>query len=390
MWVFRVIGDCPGCGKESCYGNVDVCGTHVLRGCKYCRYSVRLDLPPVRKSVLYLDQFFFSKAFRGQDKRFLEAAKQIEQVSSLQLLVAPYSSVHEEETHQWVHHKDLHDFIKKTSRGHEFEAAYNVERAQLLKGFKSWLEGQSPQYTLEQRDALSNDIHKWDGYLFVDVGHYVGEIEHIRLLKTQAIEGLVNLFPEWRTSTNTFEEDVALEIAAAGRGYMEYYLEYLRRIKQGDYYALLDSPIISTFVQDMMHCLPREIPPEDWWQRCSQFFASDHFANLPYQMINSKTYATLKALVKRGAYTNKEKALSRLSGFYYDVKHIATYAPYCQAFVMDQAMAELISHPKIALEQTFGVKVFSPSNWDELFSWLDALEAAMTSEHKQALALAYP
>jgi len=46
-------------------------------------------------------------------------------------------------------------------------------------------------------------------------------------------------------------------------------------------------------------------------------------------------------MVKEGAYTNAERAVKRLSGFYYDVKHIAIYAPYCDAFVVDQPMAEL-------------------------------------------------
>ena len=55
----------------------------------------------------------------------------------------------------------------------------------------------------------------------------------------------------------------------------------------------------------------------------------------------STIYASLKAMVKEGAYTNAERAVKRLSGFYYDVKHIAIYAPYCDAFVVDQPMAEL-------------------------------------------------
>src|SRR5688572_2217580 len=97
-------------------------------------------LPGIRKKVLYLDQFFFSHAFRGRDQRFLKAVDRVKRMAHLQLLVSPYSSVHEDETHQWRGHQDktqeqLMDFIKETARGAEFERDYNVEQTQVLKAF---------------------------------------------------------------------------------------------------------------------------------------------------------------------------------------------------------------------------------------------------------------
>jgi hypothetical protein len=53
-------------------------------------------------------------------------------------------------------------------------------------------------------------------------------------------------------------------------------------------------------------------------------------------------YASLKAIVKEGGSTHPN-AVERLSGFHYDVKHIATYAPYCDAFVVDRPMASRLS-----------------------------------------------
>jgi len=98
--VTYVLGDCPGCGRQDSFGNVDVFdGRMVFQGCKTCGYHVQIPLPKLQKNIVYLDQFFFSHAFRRQDKRFLDAAARIERASSLQLLVAPYSSVHEDETH---------------------------------------------------------------------------------------------------------------------------------------------------------------------------------------------------------------------------------------------------------------------------------------------------
>lgn len=81
--------------------------------------------------------------------------------------------------------------------------------------------------------------------------------------------------------------------------------------------------------------------------------------------------------------------VSRELGFFQDVKHISIYAPYCDAFIMDQAMAALISDPRISLTERYGVKLFSLNNWDELFSWLETIESEMTQEHREGLSTAY-
>jgi hypothetical protein len=87
---------------------------------------------------------------------------------------------------------------------------------------------------------------------------------------------------------------------------------------------------------------------------------------------------------------DRDKALERLSGFFQDVKHVFTYAPYCDAFVMDQAMASLVADPHVGLENRYRVKVFSLNNWGQFLAWLDVLEAEMTQEHRAGLAAAYP
>jgi hypothetical protein len=53
-------------------------------------------------------------------------------------------------------------------------------------------------------------------------------------------------------------------------------------------------------------------------------------------------------------------------------------------------MAELVRQPTVALERRYPVKIFSLRNWDELFTWLDAVETGMTDEHRAALADVYP
>lgn len=173
MLVTRILGDCPACGGENKFGNVSVSADHVLRGCIACTHSQHIWLPEIRKTILYLDQFFFSHAFKDRDRRFTDAAQKVREKSERQLLVAPYSSVHEDEARQWrghsgKDHEDLMEFIKATSGGHEFSPSYQIEKTQIVKAFQAFLNDDPPTYILEERDAIQGDIHKWDDYFRIE------------------------------------------------------------------------------------------------------------------------------------------------------------------------------------------------------------------------------
>ncbi|MEQ1598455.1 MAG: hypothetical protein ABL880_03720 [Methylotenera sp.] len=395
MLVSRIIGNCPGCGGKDTYGNVSVRGDHILRGCLRCRYHNSVPLPTTKKKILYLDQFFFSGAFRGKDMRFTTAAQKIMSLCAKQLLVVPYSSVHEDETYQWTGNDgqskdELMEFIKATSRGHEFEPAYDVERTQIINAFQHHLNGEEPEYLLNECEVVESAIHDWDDYIRIDVGRYMGDIELIRSLKTQSISSLVAIFDSWVSSQNNFEQDVTLEHQAAFKGYLDSYIEFVARIGGGDYSAMFNSPIVSMIVQAMLQCIPEDVPVEKRLKVVGEFFISQHFSQIPLQWLKARMFAVLKDMVKRGAFANREEALSIHSGFFYDVDHIATYAPYCDAFIMDKRMAEIVRDPRIALEEKFSVKIFSLNNWDELLAWLDSEEANITAEHWSGLSEAYP
>ncbi len=396
MLVTRIIGNCPKCKKKDCFGNVSVGRDYVLRGCLYCQYSKTIPLPEIRKKVIYLDQFFFSGAFRGKEQRFVKAAERIHSLSDQLLLVAPYSSVHKNESHLWrgfddKNHDELMNFIKDTSRGHEFRASYEVQQTQILKAFDAFLkQAHSKIYVLNTSDAINGFIHEWDDYFRIDFGnYYVGDIEITRSLKNEAIEGLLDSFDVWRKSTTSFQEDVEFEIHEAGQEYLKAYFTYKKRLATGDYAAIYNAPIVSMIVERMTYKFS-ENNKEDMFIKIANFFSSSYFSNLPYLTISTKIYAKLQDMVKNGAYTNRSTAQKKLSGFFYDVEHIATYAPYCDAFIMDKPMAELVSDTRVGLEKNFNVRVFSLNNWTALMQWLDQLESEMTDEHKKALDLAYP
>jgi len=355
-----------------------------------CRYKEQVPLPPIQKKILYLDQFFLSHAFRGAEELFVEAAERIMELASQQVLSVPYSSIHEDETHQWERYADLLDFIKSTSRGHEFSPAYDVESIQLEKAFEAWLASKPAAYIRENRDAFDDDIHIWESYFRIEVGRYLGDVELIRDSKEKSVEGLVGLFKEWRQSATSFEDDVLSEHKGAVNGYWQMFGHYQKRLAQGDLNALIDSPVKSMIVKRLFNRFPDDVPEDQRLGKVAEFLTSEHFRQTPYQDLSSRIFAGLKAMVKEGAYTNRQNALKNLSGFFFDVQHIATYAPYCDAIIVDKPMGHLVARQDVAISNRYDVRVFSRNNWDEMLSWFDELEASITLEHKQALANAYP
>ncbi len=75
-----VIGDCPKCGAEKQYGNALISNNIILRGCEKCDMRERVQLPPIKKKVIYLDQFFFSAAYREGGARFVAIAQKNKKV----------------------------------------------------------------------------------------------------------------------------------------------------------------------------------------------------------------------------------------------------------------------------------------------------------------------
>ncbi|MBL8552193.1 MAG: hypothetical protein JNJ73_19550 [Hyphomonadaceae bacterium] len=397
--VTRIIGDCPGCGAKNCFGNVMVHGDAVERGCMNCSHGYHWPLTPVHKKVLYLDQFFFSRAFRmkdpAQDQKYADAVARIKELALKQVLVVPYGSVHEDETHQWLGddgrtRDDLMDFIKATSGGHELERSLRVQHAQVLRGFEHFLADKPVKWNIDPADALPDDLHEWTNYIWIDVPGYYGNIEGIRADKEKTVARLADILPEWRASTSTFKENLALELRDGAQAYMDAFKKKVDASFARDFDALWRVPYNASLIEALLAHFPDNIPGEQQFRTVVAFFQSEHFANTPYWWIWSHALAVLKERVKRGAYSHSTKGPARLSGYFDDIEFIGTYAPYCDAVFIDKAMEEMMRDPRLNLAKRFGVRVFSEANWALFSAWLDSLDANLSDDHIHDLAMAYP
>lgn len=389
--VSYIIGDCPSCGTPESYGNVMVGGNTLSRGCLKCKHWDRILLPELKKKVIYLDQFFFSHAFRGQNKMFIEAQKRITDLVLAQQVVAPYSNLHEDESQLWTESQraPLLKFIKQTSLGHKFSYTYEVKNRQMHRAFQSFLANCPTTDTVERADALRRDVNEWDGYVWIDVGNFSNEHDALKMRKDRSVEALLGVFDIWASTNSTFEEDVQIEVRSYAKSYIEHYVDYVKSIAGGDPGAFLNANENSMMIESLL-TYDDKLNANLRMQRIMAFFQSDHFTKVPEVRIGSEFFALLRQKLRQGEFTNKKKNLIRFKGLFNDIRFISTYAPYCDAMVVDTPMYLWATDPLIDLPKRLGVRLFSRSNWNEFLTYLDELEAERSPAIDDALKLIRP
>lgn len=343
-----------------------------------------------RKKLLYLDQSFFSLASKARRHDWVdEAIARITELLDLQLLAIPYSSIHIAEADLYKERDALVTFIQRLSRGHYFEPYYQVEETQILKAFQGFIAGKTAEYLKEEQDVISASVHDWDGKYSISVFTAESGFDRKRAFKQRSVDALLDALNDWCNSSNTFEQDIELEFHDAAQIFIEEYAKKAARLCCGDFAALIDSPISADvgeglfFVVMALKADPRSI---------GAFFASQHFREIPSQQLSARLYSTFKQRLRKKAVllpASTEKREEKYSGLMFDVRHASTYAPYCDAYFTDKAMADLMNDERVAVERIYGCKVFSAASHEEFFKWLEGLKANMTHEHVERLSMTY-
>ncbi|MEW6715873.1 MAG: hypothetical protein AB1306_12415, partial [Nitrospirota bacterium] len=347
--------------------------------------------PRLRKSIIYLDQFFLSHAFRERQKDFIKAAARIKNLAHKQLVVSPWSSVHEFETHLWRHSSqaDLWKFIKQSARGHKYSNSHRIKSVQIQRAFDSFVKGDEPKL-IDPRDSFHRNIHKWDDYYWIDVGRFTDDSERIRKGKEEAIASLVDLFDEWAASKNTLEQDVIEEANGYARTLEQLYMQSIKAFIQGSVHDYLNAPADSNILQVLMLRDSETLSYEERMKRIGAFHYSDSFRSTPNIDISCRLYAVLRQRVRDGQFANREKAKEKLAGIFYDVDAISIYGPYSDAIFIDRSMHEWLKQEGSQIGDKYSFQIFSAKNWEEFYAYLDEIEKNCSEEIRSMLPVVYP
>jgi len=322
---------------------------------------------------------------------FVHAQQRITELALAQQIVAPYSNLHEDESQLWTESQraPLLKFIKQTSLGHKFSYEYEVKKRQIHRAFRSFLVNGPTPNTVERADALRRDVNEWDDYVWIDVGNFSDKHDTLKMRKDRSVEALLDVFDTWASTTSTFEEDVGIEVRSCAKSYIEQYVDYVKSSAGGNPDALLSANENSMMIGGLLR-YDDKLPTPLRMQRIWAFLQSDYFANVPEVRIGAEFFALLRQKLRQGEFINKEKNRSRFGGLFYDVRFISTYAPYCDAMVVDNLMFQWATDPLIDLPNRLGVRLFSRRNWDEFLTYLDELEADRSPAIDDALRMIRP
>jgi hypothetical protein len=204
------------------------------------------------------------------------------------------------------------------------------------------------------------------------------------------VDELLQALPQWAKKGRTFQQDMDLEISDAARLLIDSYADKAARLMMGDFSVLLNAPISASIGEGLWLVVQaRKVDPK----KIGAFLRSQHFAEVPTVQLSARLFGAYKErirLAKTPPDPTSNKTREKLSGFFYDIQHAATYAPYCDAYFTDNAMAKLMKDKRVNVEADFGCRVFSVDSKEDFVAWLEALESQMTPEHAKDLSWAYP
>lgn len=400
--------ECPCCHAPDAYGPRTVFGQFWMRRCSKCRYYKSEPLPTIQKKIIYLDQFVLSNILSAKETRWTEVHQRLKLLMALEVVACPYSPIHVEESLLASHTRDaLKCLYRDLSGGDTFLTPHEITQNQLLDAIRRYLAPEPPSLVWTKprpwQEFAKENPHHWsdDLIVFAELPTDLGRIARLQHDKDDLHADLQVVAENWSAEANRFNDDMQREALSFGVPLLAAYREVAggrRTIK-----AMLPSQLLPAFhdafgperfdpntppgVQPgvmLVHWLAAEVyearPEEtDPVAVVEKFFQSPEAMNVPFQYIASRLWATIAQQVR-----NKKPRPPKASDNY-DVMAISTYAPYCDAMIVDNEFRGMVSQKNIDVEKRFNVRIFSARTLPDFIGYLDNLLANIPDDHRRAV-----
>ena len=392
--------ECPYCRQET-FGVIGVYGDHYRQRCRSCLKpgrglpAVRVDLPPIRKKVLYLDQFALTYAMYQLDptldpdrtqrsSRWSKVADLIANLVSAQLLVCPSSSFHIDEALPFARGAELRKLWAGLSASSSFEDPGRIETLQLRRALIEVLEGRQPTWMNAIVDpVIDPDPHQWSErlQLFIGLDFYAILQDEIRRFRDRRAESLRAVFLRWAAERPTFEQVYREEIASVGPMHLRMAAAYEDNVR-AFFAGIGELPVENTSVHRTRElirlCADRGFEQQAALRAVVDFLTTESSVEAsPKMRVRAGLYAALARKAASGM------SVSRLNdGMTPDFEMIATVAPYCDAILVDSFCAGLLNEqPLREWMSEFGVAVLSANDPDGVEQWLEQLRQTASDKH---------
>jgi hypothetical protein len=367
---------CPTCIKKA-YRRLDIHNDWILWKCKECGKIGREKLFTLQKKIIYLDQLVYSNVLKSsdqnEDNKWGELGKTIKKLVEDQIMVCPYSTVHQTETELYeTYYNEITDLYRSYSAGIAFKDSYQIEQNQILHSFLNFLaENNSEVYNFPWNHALRSNPHQWSSRfsVFVNISLDLDEIKKRSILKEETRRDMQRHYDEvLKKEKKTFEEDIEIEkkgasdliLIAHSRNLQLYQDIRIGKKEPGSILELQCDHFdwLKSYIRDKtkLKLAPVEV--------IKKFLYTEEFFTIPYVDIWAYLLASLNQKVR--ASNRKAEA-----GDYYDIRAISHFLPYCDVMVIDNEFRGLLEERGAPILKKYNTEVFSGKTLNKFFELLD-------------------
>lgn len=397
-FIRRPFDDCPACGAPEAFGVLAIHGLGYTKRCRECRHDEGRALPPLKKAVIYVDQFALSKMMTSlhpdekdrlpDAEEWTELFRQLHRLVLLQLAVCPSSVAHEEESRLFRLFEPLRTMYELLSAATSFEDPITVRNRQMYEHIGSWVTGRNPvAWSLRADDVLDGRIDTWHERFTIVVHTDRPEhwVEDIRRERESTHELMAGVFQAWiaEGTESRFDEWRAEECRAWGKMQLTQAENYRRELISGSVGSFPPHAVLT--INLLLKRLEMEGVPED---ECSDRLVDYLTSGVTLEVPAINLMCSMVAALRRKAVSGQRKPPSR--GYITDVKTISTLLPYCDAMFIDkECHAHLTENPLAEMVAAHGTRLFSMTNRSAFIDYLDDLEATVDPAHLQLVAAVY-
>jgi hypothetical protein len=390
---------CPACHREDSYGVLTVNRDCFLRRCRECWHTVNYPLPPLKKKIIYLDQFVISQIMKTlnpnasahkrviEDGRWLDIFRRLDRLVKLQLVICPSSVLHLEESSFSPYLSALRKMYEFFASGCSFEDYEDISRGQLYYHVQSWVNGSSEIMVLDANDVIHGNPNEWQDKLniIINLRPSPEMIQEMRDGKARMHAGYSRVFEKWQSEPNNFQYWFDKEWRAFGPTTFKCFLTEMDRKQKlaiGQTPWTLNDILPSTAYLRVLGILrgleKAGVPVEARATKAMEYLHSDALQYLPYNRVCATLYASVA--VKAGAGQKNPPD----SSFAADVEIIGGLLPYCDSMFVDKYVCALLSEgPARKALMAYPCKLFSLNFLDEFMAYLDEIERSASPEHIQ-------
>lgn len=393
---------CPACSSDDGLGVLSVGCALLMRRCRRCRHTVREPLPPVNKTVVYLDQFAISNIYKVSTGTLRETAPSrdfwielhatVQRAYLLQQVVFPASSIHDDETLVAAGMADglalAHDMLSGET---EFKRVEDIAMAQVWAFVEAYADGRPPpDLDFDVDGILNGERNAWIPELHISANMSFSQFApETRAGRDTAAAEFQALAAHWAQEKPSFAAVLKSELnsmESANRGAVLASVQRMEKaIKAGDMLEMFESTesaMMRQFWALRAYFEKRGFAPEASTAEVLKFWGWVGNHQQPQHRISSYLFAGLARRI-----ANNQRAPDK--GMMNDIRAIATYGPYVDAMFVDKMCENLLREQPLARDLKMKAKFFSMRTGEAFLAYLDGLAAQATDEVRRYAEEAY-